>query len=601
MTMSPAALSRSDLVRNLGQLMRVAPLHMFNLLVQAFVFYAADLVPGFVLQKLVDTLAAGVTVPGALWVLLAGLFGATAARVLGTVIWMFSESRVTAAVQTLLRRNMFNHVLNTPDAMAAGQSSERISRFRDDAAEFVRLLVFVPDLPLQILSLAVVFGVLLNVNVLLALVSIVPVGLCMFAAQLTSRLVWRHRAVMQEAVGHVTATLGESLGAVQAIKLAGAQDRIVETVRLAGEQRRHSLRRLNLAVNIVRMFAWNVAAIAMSVVMIVAVATGEIRNLTPGQIALFSTYLVALGMTMGWFSDLLTRYRQGQVALQRMHELMPGAIPLAVSTPASIKPVAQVVSDPVPGGAAQPLLALQAHNLDYRYPGSAQGLHNASFELSAGSLTVVTGRVGSGKTTLLRALLGLLPAQGQVFWNNSLVRTRGDFFRPPNAAYVPQVPRLFSDSVAGNILLGLPADGRLQKAVLDAVFEQDVALFESGLDTLIGARGSKISGGQLQRAAAARAFVRTPELIVVDDLSSALDVHTEAELWRRMFDTNRRQSILAVSHRRPALERADHIILMEGGRIRAQGKLRDLLATDAEMRALYDDAARDAGASDQDV
>jgi ATP-binding cassette, subfamily B, bacterial len=206
---------------------------------------------------------------------------------------------------------------------------------------------------------------------------------------------------------------------------------------------------------------------------------------------------------------------------------------------------------------------------------------------------VITGRVGSGKSTLVRVLLGLLPRQaGEITWNGNVVTDPAGFFRPPRCAYTPQVPRLFSDTLRNNVLLGQPDDaGRLEDAIHLSVLEQDLSQLERGLETLVGPRGLRLSGGQVQRAAAARMFVRQPELLVFDDLSSALDVETEQALWERL-DARRNAkagelTCLVVSHRKAALARADHIVVMKDGHVEAEGKLADLLESCAEMQALW--------------
>jgi ATP-binding cassette subfamily B protein len=213
------------------------------------------------------------------------------------------------------------------------------------------------------------------------------------------------------------------------------------------------------------------------------------------------------------------------------------------------------------------LFASYVGTLTAVHPGSGRGVRDVELTLVRGSFTVITGPAGAGKTTLLRALLGLMPTQdGAVLWNGDPVEDRSGFFVPPRCAYVPQVPRLFSESLRDNLLLGSDDTTGVTTAVRDAVFDDDVAAMPDGLATAVGTRGVRLSGGQVQRAAIARALVRRPELLVLDDVSSALDVHTEWRLWDRL---RRDRTLLVVSNRPATINRADQVIRLDDGRTRA--------------------------------
>lgn len=489
----------------------------------------------------------------------------------------------------LIRRNMLNIFLKQPGALPRKHSSgEILNSIRDDADQAENSISWTLDIIGTAVFALVALCILLSINLKITVFVFAPLVMVVAVAQLASEKIEKYREASRNATGKVVGAITEVFSAVQTIKTAGAENNMLKYVDALNKKRHSLMLKDTLLTQLLDSIFYNTVSFGTGLILLLGANSINSGTFTVGDFALFVYYLTFVADFIHFFGTFIAYYKQTGVAFTRMASMAEVKNPeeLTEHNPLYLKEVYENNEKTIDNTAALEKLTIKG--LSYLYPDSEKGIRDISLEIKKGTFNVITGKIGSGKTTLLKTMLGLLPkASGEIYWNDTLVADEAEFFVPPLCAYTPQVPNLFSDTLRSNILLGMAEKASdLDKAVYNAVLEEDIITLEKGLDTIVGPRGMKLSGGQVQRVAAARMLIRDAEVLIFDDISSALDINTEKTMWTRLSE-NPEATFFLVSNRKWALQNADNIILLKDGEIEAQGGLQYLLENCEEMRQIW--------------
>jgi ATP-binding cassette subfamily B protein len=475
-------------------------------------------------------------------------------------------------MQTFLRANLLAAQVASggPEAgQPVGSAGEAVTHFRDDAEDVAKLVDGLVDVSAGFVFTMIAAIVLGSTNLAAALVLIVPLVIVAIGTKVLDSRIKRYRADDRAATGAVTGLVGDVMAAATTVKVNDAAEHVLDRLRLLVDRRRVTAVRDRVLEEGVEAFSRGAADVGLGLVLLVGAGALASGRFDVGDLALFVAYLGWLSFLPRMVGRVLTRHKQAGVAFDRMGQLVAGAdrrnTVLDRTLPINRRDTRVRTTSIRPPRV--PLDRVDIVGLSARYESRA-GVSDVTFSIRRGEVVVISGPVGSGKSTLLRAILGLAwqaDVTGSVLWNGRAIEDRAAFLVPPNAAFLPQVPQLISGTVADNIAFGEADQEQLERAIELAVMSSDVAGMPAGLETMIGPRGLRLSGGQRQRLAGARAVVLQPELVVLDDLSSALDVETEIRLWSNLAEAG--ATVLAVSHRAIAFDRADLVLRLDAGHL----------------------------------
>ncbi|WP_152363221.1 ATP-binding cassette domain-containing protein [Microlunatus speluncae] len=516
-------------------------------------FFLCALVPGLALRDYLNALPAqgsAVMVPVLPLVVFLVFKVLNAAGAAG---WMAIDTVFRFRIYDTVRMRLADQAFRRPGALPPPvPTGDLLSRYRDDAVEVAEIVgkrglqLVTSSLALSVTSLVVLF----TINIEVTALAVLPTLLIAVIAFLASKKIKSLQAQARTSAGDVSGFLRDVFAGAETIKVANAAGRIVDRTRALNCSRRHA-EVLNATIGEVLAASQNIVIVlGTALVMLVAADQMRVGTFLVGDFAYFVYALGTMGTLVDALGRFISRYQRFSITCQRLEAILPGAGLLSLTEQPTVCATLSGSHEAIESA------RLDVHQLSYVHPDGSTGINDVSFTVAPGQLVVISGPVGSGKTTLVRTLLGLLPRTGGTIAIGGKDLPAETSLVPPRATYTPQNPGALSGSLRENVLLGAP-DDRLYDALQRSALARDIPNLLDGVNTAIGPRGHKLSGGQRHRLAAARMFAHPAAVLVIDDLSAALDAHTEHELVGSLIAD--RASILIVVSNRPTLHQHANI------------------------------------------
>lgn len=476
-----------------------------------------------------------------------------------------------------LRNDYFRRVLALSRAFFNRTSTGDIMARATNDINFVRDFIGPGVMyTIDMLRVPVSLGMMLWLSVRLTVIALVPLPFLSVVVYFLVRFMHRESRIVQEQFGAVTARVQENLAGARVVKAYGIADR--ETARFRRESERYM--RDNLRLVAVTSFAWPLIGLLLGGSILLIIWRGGAfviqGSLQVADLTAFLVCLIMLALPLAQFGWVLTLYQRGAVGMNRISEVL--------ATTPDIRDSEKTRQDVLITDGR-----IRFEGVTFAY-GATPVLREISFDVSAGQTVAIVGRTGSGKSTIVSLLTREYdPQAGVIYMDGVDLREIPLKVLRDAVGCVPQDTFIFSDTIRRNLLLGRPdaTDAELRHACEVAQFAPDVAEMAQGYDTLLGERGINLSGGQKQRLALARAIVRDPRILILDDALSSVDTHTEERILQGLRGVMAARTSVIISHRVSAVRGADIILVLDDGRIVERGNHATLIAHDGLYAGMY--------------
>jgi len=548
-----------------------------------------EVIPPYLLGSIIDILTAGEMSPAILSKYILIFVGIIIGGYALNFVWQFRLFEGAINLEKILRRNLMQHFLRmTPTFYEKNRTGDLMARATNDlnAVSLTAGFGIMTLIDSTIYMGCIIFAMGYLISWKLTFFAMLPVPIMAILIQYLGKIVHERYMKAQDAFGELNDSVLESVAGVRVVR-AYVQEKkdeanFAEMSEIVFEKNMHTAK--------INALFGPITKVGTGISYVVALGYGAhlvaTEAMTVGQLVTFNVYLGLAVWPIFAIGELINVMQQGNASLDRVQETL--------NYEADVQNIANPQMIVTPNG-------IGFDDLTFQYPMSqVKNLQRISLSLKKGQTLGIVGKTGAGKTTFLRQLLREYPiGEGQLSIDGIDITAQTKEQLLDWIGYVPQDHVLFSRTIRENILFGKEdaTQAELQQAIHAAYFEKDLENLPMGLETLVGEKGVSLSGGQKQRVSIARALIKDPEILMLDDSLSAVDAKTEAKIIENIQRERQDKTTIITTHRLSGIQHADIIIVLDEGQIVEQGTHEQLLALQGWYKEQFDRQQLEGGAS----